>query len=336
MTTKQMVVKEIVDNVNFNSSKEILELQLYEVLKGYDITEATTEIMCQDNSYVCYLNLFLAYKLTEGKSEKTIEQYNMALRDMLYTINKNIKDITEDDVFLYLSKIKNVKKISNVTLDNKRRIFSSFFNWCELKGYVSCNVVKKISAIKKEQKKKESYTDEELEILKKYASSQSNELKRKRDLALLELLYSTGARVSEVSRLNISDIDFNNKTAITHGKGAKDNEVYLTSVALYYLKDYLNSRTDDNDALFVHVKEPFDRLQKGGIEEIIRNMGKKCNIKSYPHKFRRTMATNLLNKGMPVQEVSSILNHKSLDTTMIYCNVKRESIKYNHTKFMSM
>lgn len=311
--------------------KEVGELKgvLYCVLSRYDITEKSTEVQRIDRSWEEELTAFLVRKRVEGRSDGTIEQYKQHLRRMLQYINKPVKEITEADLFMYISMYKKQRKVSSVYLDNIRLVFSSFFGWLNNKGYITKNPAVGLDPIKTEKRIKKPLSDTELEILRRKCII-------KRDTALVEFLYSTGVRVSELIALNRQDIDFDNMDAVVYGKGAKERDTYLTAAACMHLKEYLASRTDDNEALFVSLRSPHERLTVSGVEEILRRLGKETGIeKVHPHRFRRTMATNILNKGMPIEEVKEILGHVKLDTTLIYCQINKENVKHHHKKYMS-
>lgn len=313
------------------TGKEIKDLKsvLYCVLVGYEITEKTTELQRMDESWEKELCTFLVRKRVEGRSEGTISQYNLHLRRMLQCINKPVQDITGADLFAYIAMYKQNRGVSSVYLDNIRLICSSFFGWLNNKGYISKNPAIGLDPIKTEKRIKKPLSDTELEILRRKCTLE-------RDIALIEFLYSTGVRVSELIALNRQDIDYDNMKVIVYGKGAKERETYLTASACMHLKEYVDSRTDKSEALFVGLKAPHKRLTVSGIEEILRKLGKKTGVsKVHPHRFRRTMATNILNKGMPIEEVREILGHVKLDTTLIYCQVNKENVRHNHRKYMS-
>lgn len=301
-----------------------IALQKYE-----DLKERCTELMDPDNSYMEYLDLFLNRKETEGKSKRTIEQYRLHLSRMLCYFNKSVDKIRENDLFVYLTKYKNIRKVSNTYLNNIRRVFSSFFGWLNNKGFISRNPAIGLEPIKTEKKIRKGFSDEELDKLKRACV-------QKRDLALIEFMYSTGVRASELVSLNRCDIGFYEKSVIVYGKGSKEREVYLTPIACSYLKEYLDDRKDDNEALFVSTRSPHERLTVAGVERILKKLGKIAGVENvHPHRFRRTMATNVLKKGMPLEEVKELLGHSKLDTTMIYCTVNRENVKHTHQRLMS-
>ncbi len=324
----EQVVEKILQGMAGLEMKDLKSV-LYCVLVRYEITEKSTELQRMDESWEKELCDFLIRKRVEGRSEKTLKQYNLHLRRMLQYINKPVKDITGADLFAYVATYKKQRGVSGVYLDNIRLVCSSFFGWLNNKGYIPKNPAAGLDPIKTEKRIKKPLSDIELETLRRKCTLE-------RDIALVEFLYSTGVRVSELAALNRQDIDFENMRAVVYGKGAKERETYLTGAACMHLKEYLDSRTDSNEALFVGLKAPHDRLTVSGIEEILRKLGRETGInKVHPHRFRRTMATNILNKGMPIEEVKEILGHVKLDTTLIYCQVSKENVRHHHRKYMS-
>lgn len=326
----EKVITEILERISTDNDN-IAEVKkvLYCVLSKYEITEKKCELEIIENNWQNELILFLTRKKIEGRSDKTIGLYKLHLSRALQYINKPVKEITEADLFMYLSMYKNTRNVSNVYLDNIRLVFSSFFSWLNNKGYILKNPASGLDRIKIKKKMKKPFSEIDLEKIR-------SKCKSCRDRAIVETLYSTGMRVSELVGLNIGDIDFQNMEAIVRGKGNKERTVYLTMVACMHLKEYLNSRNDSKDALFVSEKQPFNRLSVAGIEEIMRKLGRKVNIENvHPHRFRRTMATNALNKGMSIEEVKEILGHTKIDTTMIYCQVSKENVRHSHRKYMS-
>ena len=299
------------------------------LLQKYEIKEHCTDIMDIEKSYLQFLQLFLVRKKTEGKSVRTLEQYQLHLSKLLQDLNKPLDKITEDDLFLYLARYQKTRNVSNTYLDNMRLVFSSFFTWCNNKGYISKNPTIGLEPIKSEKKIKKPFSDEELEKLRRACIQE-------RDFALIEFLYSTGVRASELVTLNRDDIDLNSKNVIVYGKGSKEREVYLTATACLHLKEYLKTRNDDNEALFVTTRKPYNRLTVAGLEHILKDLGKSAGVeKCHPHRFRRTMATNVLRKGAPLEEVKELLGHTKLDTTMIYCTINKDNVKHTHQRLMS-
>ena len=326
-----MIEKIITSVLQWMEGRAMGELKnaLYYVLSEYDISEKCTDVQCIDRSWETELGTFLVRKRVEGRSERTLGLYNLHLRRMLQCLNKPVQEITEGDLFLYIERYKRQRQVSGVYLDSIRLVFSSFFGWLNAKGYIRKNPAAGLDPIKTEKRIKKPLSDIELEKLRRKCGLE-------RDLALIEFLYSTGVRVSELVALNRQDIDFVSMDVIVYGKGAKERETYLTAASCMHLKEYLDSRKDDNEALFVSLRAPHKRLTVSGVEEILRRLGRCTGIeKVHPHRFRRTMATNILNKGMPIEEVKEILGHVKLDTTMIYCQVGRENVKHSHRKYMS-
>ena len=268
-------------------------------------------------------------KALEGKSVETVKRYRYELKRLLSYINKAVYSVTAGDISSYMRAYKRLRQVSNQTLQNVRAVYSSFFAWLRDRGRIRKNPMQLVENIKIEKVLKKPYTDEEREMLLR-------KCKTLRDKAMLEFLYSTAVRVSELARLNRDDIRFTNKDLIVLGKGAKERRVYINDRTNMYLREYLQSRTDSNLALFVSVKSPHKRLTKAGIEDIIRRIGNRAQVeKAHPHRFRRTAATNALNRGMPVQEVAELLGHANLQTTMRYCTVSQDSVQYHHRKYLS-
>lgn len=324
----EQVVEKILQGMVGMEMKDLKSV-LYCVLVGYEITEKSTELQRMDESWEEELCAFLVRKRVEGRSEGTIGQYSLHLRRMLQYINKPVKEITGADLFAYIAMYKQKRGVSGVYLDNIRLVFSSFFGWLNNKGYIGKNPAAGLDPIKTEKRIKKPLSDTELEMLRR-------KCRIERDISLIEFLYSTGVRVSELVALDRQDIDFDGMKVVVYGKGAKERETYLTASACMHLKEYLDSRADGNEALFVGLKAPHERLTVSGVEEILRKLGRSTGIKKvHPHRFRRTMATNILNKGMPIEEVKEILGHVKLDTTMIYCQISRENVRHHHRKYMS-
>ena len=298
------------------------------VLGGCQITE-TTAVSAPERSWVNDLEDFLVSKALEGKSPQTITRYRYELRRLLSYIDKGVADITAKDISGYLRAYKQIRKISNATLRNVRAVFSSFFGWLRDRERIRRNPTSLVEDIKVEKIIKKPYSDEERERMLR-------ECKTLRDKAMLEFLYSTAVRVSELSSLNRNDIRFSSKDLIVFGKGSKERKVYLNDRTNLYIREYLESRKDNNPALFVSMKSPHERLSKAGIEYIIRQIGKRAQVENaHPHRFRRTALTNALNRGMPLQEAMILAGHSKPETTMRYCTVDQEAVQYHHRKYLS-
>ena len=274
------------------------------------------------------IDLFIAAKRVEGCSEKSLKYYSVTISTMLQEVGKEIRHILTDDLRLYLTEYQAKRDSSKVTIDNIRRILSSFFSWLEDEDYILKSPVRRIHKVKTTASIKEIYTDEELELMRDNCESV-------RDLAIIDLLASTGMRVGEMVLLNREDIDFTERECIVLGKGDKERPVYFDARTKLHLRQYLDERCDENPALFVSLKAPYNRLNIGGVEVRIREMGQKLGIKkTHPHKFRRTLATTAIDKGMPIEQVQRVLGHQRIDTTMMYAQVKQNNVKIAHRKYV--
>ena len=274
------------------------------------------------------LDMFISAKRVEGCSEKTLKYYQASIMRLFSTVDIPAIRMRTDDLRGYLSEYQQTSQCSKSNIDNIRRILSSFFAWLEDENYILKSPVRRIHKIKSNQPVKETYTDESLEIMRDQCGCL-------RDLALIDLLSSTGMRVGELVRLNRSDIDFENRECIVFGKGSKERPVYFDARTKIHLKNYLDSRTDENPALFVSLIQPFKRLEISGVEIRLRNLGRKLGItKVHPHKFRRTLATRAIDKGMPIEQVQKLLGHAKIDTTMQYAMVNQNNVKISHRKYI--
>lgn len=305
-----------------------LKTVLQNVLCEYRVEPENQEVMVLDDSWRDDLESYLMAKALEGKSVATLKRYRYELNRLLSYVNKAVEKIRPGDISGYMRAYKRARGISNQTLKNIRAVFSSFFGWLRDRDRVRKNPMVQVEQIKVEKKIRKPYSDTEREKMLRNCRSL-------RDKALLEFLYSTAVRVSELSALNISDVRFGTRDMVVFGKGAKERVVYLNERSNMYLLEYLESREDSNPALFVSERYPHERLTKSGIEDIVRKTGRKVGVHAFPHRFRRTAATNALNRGMPVQEVAKLLGHSKLETTMEYCTVEQESVKFHHGKYLS-
>ena len=275
-----------------------------------------------------FLTLFISAKRVEGCSEKTLRYYESTIRNMKSRISKQECRITTEDLRIYLDQYQQKGTVGKVTMDNVRRILSSFFSWLEDEDYIVKSPVRRIHKVKTGKTVKETYTDEMLEIMRDHCST-------RRDLAMLDLLASTGIRVGELVRLNRSEIDFENRECIVFGKGNKQRKVYFDARTKIHLQEYLSERTDSNEALFVTLLEPHLRLQISGVEIRFRKMGEDLSLpKVHPHKFRRTLATMAIDKGMPIEQVQHLLGHQSIDTTLQYAMVNQINVKNSCKRFI--
>ena len=272
---------------------------------------------------------FISSKQIEGCSDRTIKYYKEIIDKFNNSFDKSIKKITTEEIRSYLSNYKEMSTCGSTTIDNIRRVLSSFFSWLEDEDYIIKSPIRRIHRIKTPTTVKEVLTDENLEKLR-------DECENIRDLSLIELLISTGMRVGELVNLNISNLNFEDRSCIVLGKGNKEREVYFDAKTKLHLKEYISKRNDTNDALFVSLREPHQRLSISGIELIVRNLGVNTNInKVHPHKFRRTLATMAIDKGMPVEQVQKLLGHVKIETTMHYAMVNQSNVKLSHRRYIA-
>ena len=307
----------------------ILDETLRKILDDFDIVECETEMTVKESKENSALLInFLASKHIEGCSERTILYYRSTIEKMLEIINKRVEYITTDDLRKYLTDYKNSSNASKTTVDNVRRVLSSFFSWLEDEDYILKNPIRRIRKIKTRKVVKEVLSDENFEVLRDNCDNI-------RDLSMIELLNSTGIRVGELVNLNIDDVLFNERECVVLGKGDSERTVYFDAKTKIHLLKYLETRDDDNPALFVSFKKPYERLGINGVERRIRELGNDSNIKKvHPHKFRRTMATNAIDKGMPIEQVQKLLGHVQIDTTMQYAMVNQSNVKRAHRKYI--
>lgn len=305
-----------------------LEVVLDGILMNNDLTETVNENDVRVKATNDLIQSFLSAKKIEGCSVKTLRYYEATINMLFTTVKKSSQEITTNDIRRYLSDYQEQRKVGRVTIDNMRRIFSSFFSWLEDEDYITKSPVRRIRKVRTETLVKEVLTDENIEILRDHCSVP-------RDLAMIDLLASTGIRVGELVNINRDDIDFHERQCVVFGKGNKEREVYFNARTKIHLLNYLNSRSDDNPALFVTLSKPYSRLSISGVEVRLRLLGRKVNItKVHPHKFRRTLATMAIDKGMPIEQVQKLLGHVKIDTTLHYAMVNQTNVKMAHRKFI--
>ena len=308
-----------------NAQTERLQEVLQHTLFDYEVTKIENEKEISEQNLV---ESFLSAKRIEGCSAKTLKYYDSTIQAMLNSIGKGIKYIVTDDIRCYLTEYQTEKKSSKVTIDNIRRILSSFFSWLEDEDYILKSPVRRIHKVKTGMNIKETYSDEALELMR----DNCTEL---RDLAMIDMLASTGMRVGEMVLLNRNDIDFNERECVVFGKGEKERIVYFDARTKIHLQNYLDNRADDNPALFVSLQSPHNRMNIGGIEVRLRQLGKRLGLnKVHPHKFRRTLATMAIDKGMPIEQLQQLLGHRRIDTTLQYAMVKQSNVKIAHRKYI--
>ena len=327
---KQKVINEvmqgmlgILNNAQLERLQEVLEHALFQ--KQVSVTENENDAVITNNQL---LDNFLAAKRIEGCSEKSLSYYRTTIEAMTAKIEKNVREMETDDLRTYLTEYQQEKNSSKVTVDNIRRILSSFFSWLEDEDYILKSPARRIHKVKAALTIKETHTDEALEKMR-------DNCDETRDLALIDILASTGMRVGELVLLNRNDIDFEERECVVFGKGSKERMVYFDARTKIHLQDYLKERADNNPALFVSLRAPYKRLQIGGVERRLREIGKKLGIsKVHPHKFRRTLATMAIDKGMPIEQLQQLLGHKRIDTTLQYAMVKQSNVKLAHRKYI--
>lgn len=318
------VLQEMVPHLNNAQSEKLQEVLQY-LLFNYEITENRTN---DGDTQTDFVELFIAAKKIEGCSEKSLKYYKKTIITMLESVNKSIKHIVTDDIRTYLTNYQENKNAGKVTIDNIRRILSSFFSWLEDEDYILKSPVRRIHKVKTAKVVKDIYSDETLEVMRDNCTT-------KRDLAMIDLLASSGMRVGELVSLDREDINFNERECVVFGKGSKERLVYFDARTKIHLQNYLDERSDNNSALFVSLKAPYERLQIGGVETRLRELGKKLNLtKVHPHKFRRTLATSAIDKGMPIEQVQQLLGHQKIDTTMHYAMVKQQNVKIAHRRYI--
>lgn len=318
--------QEIINSVLYQMNPFLDNQQLMELKKVLE-NAINEDERSEDDSFEL-LKRFISTKKLEGRSDKTLKYYKSTVEKMLLAVDKNVKAITTDDLREYLTAYQSRSTVSKQSVDNVRRNLSSFFTWLEDENYILKSPVRRIRKIKTTTPVKETYSDDEIEKLR-------DSCKEIRDLAMIDLLSSTGMRVGELVLLNREDIDFNERECIVLGKGDKERIVYFDARTKLHLQEYLKSRADSNPALFVGLRLPNGRLEIGGVEVRIRKLGRAIGIKKcHPHKFRRTMATIAIDKGMPIEQVQKLLGHEKIDTTLHYAMVKQSNVKNAHRKYI--
>ncbi len=322
MTEVMQHMLSYLDNAQMKQLRQVME----HALCRYNVTEL--QIKPEEDDSNNLIARFIAAKRIEGCSEKTLKYYQTTIGAMVVSLGKNVRHIHTEDLRTYLTGYQSKKQSSRVTIDNIRRILSSFFSWLEDEDYIIKSPVRRIHKVKTASSIKETYSDEDLEKMR-------DNCEELRDIAMIDMLASTGMRVGEMALLNRDDINFEERECVVFGKGDKERIVYFDARAKLHLQEYINSRTDDNSALFVTLRAPYERIQIGGIEHRLREMGKRLNIhKVHPHKFRRTLATMAIDKGMPIEQLQRLLGHRRIDTTLQYAMVKQSNVKIAHRKYV--
>ena len=316
-----LVLNEMAEYLSISQMKKLQEV----IIRNFAENEAEKKEIANEE----FLKMFLDAKQIEGCSERTIKYYRTTVEHLISQVETGVRKITTEEIREYLSNYQKRNNCTNATIDNVRRNISSFFSWLEEEDYILKSPMKRIHKIKTKTVVKNTISDESIEKLR-------DNCKEKRDLAIIDLLYSTGIRVGELVNLNIDDIDLEGRECIVYGKGDKERRVYFDAKAKIHLKEYIDTRCDDNEALFVALHAPYNRIKISGVEIRLRNLGRRLELdKIHPHKFRRTMATRAIDKGMPIEQVQKILGHSQIDTTMQYAMVNQNNVKTSHQKYMA-
>ena len=315
------VLNEMAEYLSISQMKKLQEV----ILRNFSENEAKKKRISNED----FLKMFLDAKRIEGCSDRTLNYYKITVEQFICQVETAVRKITTEEIREYLSNYQKRNNCSNVTIDNIRRNISSFFSWLEEEDYILKSPMKRIHKIKTKTVVKNIISDEGIEKLR-------DNCKEKRDLAIIDLLYSTGIRVGELVNLNIDDIDLEGRECVVYGKGDKERRVYFDAKAKVHLKEYIDARTDTNEALFVTLDAPYDRLKISGVEIRLRKLGRTLELeKIHPHKFRRSMATRAIDKGMPIEQVQKILGHSQIDTTMQYAMVNQSNVKMSHQRYMA-
>ena len=337
METKEKFVsdlREILYNSHIPNISTVIDL-VSVALKDFELRYKDTSLVLYDDSDKQIFHKFFVAKAVEGLSKNSLSYYNTIISNFLVKVGKHIKEISTDDVRIYLA-CKKLEKVSDNTLNNIRRVLSSFFSWCIEENYVVRNPMLRIKGVRQVKKIRKSLTEDEMEKLRYSART-------KRDQAIIEFLFSTGCRVSEMTNVNRGDLDMANGQVDVLGKGRKFRTVYLSSRCKLAVQEYLSTRTDNLEALFISTWEGMKggiggtpvRMSKSAVEIMLRNLGERVGISNvHPHKFRRTAATTALKRGMPIEQVQRMLGHESIQTTTIYAQSTNDEVKLNHEKFI--
>ena len=327
MDIREIIIQKVVESIQKKADEQTVNLVqdvLTMQLNSYELQERCTEVAVRDDSAEGQLKKFLATKRVEGLADSTLQRYADINRALLQYLGKPLEEITTYDIRFYLSLRRQMGNVSNRTLDGMRRCYASFFGWLAAEGLISHNPCAALAQIKAKKTVKKPYSAAEMEKIRKACGNVRN-------LALVDFLYATGCRVSEVARLDISDVDFERMECVVLGKGNKERKVYLTEVAAMNLQEYISGREDSCEALFVGRGK---RLGKNGIEAIVKLLGKKAGVANvHPHRYRRTLATNMLDRGMPIQDVAAILGHADLKTTQVYCYISQSNVRAAYHKY---
>lgn len=325
------LINKIVNAMDDLTPEQIRKLKNVLIINLNDQLKRKNEVSTDPSDWEQVLNHYLGCKKLENCADGTLKNYQRTLRIMYTEIGKDIRDITTNDLRYFLARYIEHRKISLQYSESIRHTLNGFFQWCQDEEIIRSNPAKKLQKIKVPKLIKKPYTAEERLKLTRAA-------KRIRDMAIMEVLYSTAGRLGEILALNRKDIKFigNKAEIIIYGqKGKAERKVFLTEQSVYYLKKYLQTRTDDNPALFVSERRPHNRLDERAVQVMIKTLGEKCGIKAHPHKFRRTLLTDMSKRGANIQEIKEYAGHVKIETTMLYVSVTDESVKAAFNKYIS-
>ena len=330
---KNLVILEIMNSMSEalnNKQLELLKNTLNHVLYNRDVVVSSKQNEKHDTNETL-IDAFLSAKNVEGCSKRTISYYKSTIENMtdyMSGLDKILCEIDTSDIRKYITDYANTHSANKTTLDNIRRIISSFFSWLEEENYIIKSPARRVHKIRMGETIKTVYSDEELELLR-------DNSKNIRNLAIIDILSSTGMRIGELVSLNIVDVDFDRRECKVLGKGSKERIVYFDARTKIHLKEYLKTRLDSENSLFVSLNKPYKPLKISGVEIMLRNLGESLNInRVHPHKFRRTLATRAIDKGMPIEQVQVLLGHSKIDTTMHYAMVNQNNVKQSHRKYI--
>jgi integrase/recombinase XerD len=333
--SKDNFINEVISSMSVDlNGEDLRKLRnvMFTKLKNKDVTENTTEIVLSEKpKWQYHMDMWLACKKLKNCSSATIDNYRLALSNLFSTLQKDVSNITSNDIRGYMDWYQSGrgKMISASYLNTLHRYYSSFFTWLANEGIINKNPMTSVEYSQEPEIIKEAFSTVELEKIRRICNTP-------RDIALIEVLFATGARVSEIAKINKGDINFYDKSIVIYGKRKKQRVAYLTDVSIYYIKKYLESRADENEALFVSLRKPYNRIQKNGIESRLHTLGELANVENvHPHRFRRTLATTALAKGIEPYKLQEIMGHDKLETTMIYCNIPQSDIKNSYMKYIS-
>ena len=322
-------MQQLINDILYDMSEVLSAKELYALQIVLQKKLNTQNNQTYPYTNIEYMDMFISAKRIEGCSERTLAYYKATIEHMLSIIVTPLRQVQTDDLRAYLAEYQLRNNCSKTTVDNIRRNLSSFFSWLEAEDYIIKSPIRRIHKIRTGSKVKETLSEECIEKLR-------DSCLQIRDLAMIDLLYSTGIRVGELVNLNINDINFEERECIVYGKGNKQRKVYFDAKTKVHLKRYLEQRKDYSEALFVTLDSPFERLKISGVEIRLRTLGRLASLdqRVHPHKFRRSMATRAIDKGMPIEQVQKLLGHQQIDTTMHYAMVNQSNVKISHRKFI--